>query len=290
MTRSVTGSSGVAARKPGALLSTTPLRPPPTKWAALRRFDNTPATLPVPAHPYLTASNFIGETDEVDYQCVIEVHPGMKGRYPVNLARMRERSGGLGPAIGNLELGQPMHSIGRRVTNDPNEASDEQKLLGLAHIARIKRDLAEMGTHLRGHYQMGLGRAGAGPGDLAAWQATGCAELIVLDLYGPIDLAWMARNGDRLRRARALADLTGGRVGAFVTPGTLAHLKGWIRDLDTITQFVRMTGSELGVRPLVDEWFFWADGARRDAKNRLYRLFYDTVDPHLHAFARWEAP
>lgn len=260
------------------------------RFAVLRRFEGAPAALPVPAHGYLTAWNFWADGDAIDYQCPIAAHPGMKGRYPVNLARMRERSAGLGGVIGNIELGQPMHSLGRRYTSDPNEAFDEGKLLGLSHIARIKQDLAAMGTRLRGHYQMGLGRAGAGPGDLAAWQATGCAELIVLDLYGPIDLAWMARNGDRLRRARALADLTGGRVGAFVTPGTLAHLKGWIRDLDTITQFVRMTGSELGVRPLVDEWFFWADGARRDAKNRLYRLFYDTVDPHLHAFARWEAP
>jgi hypothetical protein len=273
------------------------------KFAVLRRFEGTPAALPVPAHGYLTAWNFWADGDAIDYRCPIAAHPGMKGRYPVNLARMRERSAGLGGVIGNIELGQPMHSLGRRYTSDPNEAFDEGKLLGLAHIARIKQDLAAMGTRLRGHYQMGLGRAGAGPGDLAAWAASGGAELIVLDLYGPVDLAWINKNGDRVRRARALADATGGRVGAFVTPGSLGDPERWKADLDAIARFAAWHGSALGPRldkegrplggpgrPLVDEWFFWADGARRDPQLRLYRLGYGVVEPCLEIFAGWGAP
>jgi hypothetical protein len=74
-----------------------------------------------------------------------------------------------------------------------------------------------------------------------------------------------------------------------VTPGSLADPDQWRADLDAIGRFAAWHGSALG-GPLVDEWFFWADGARRDPQLRLYRLGYGVVEPCLEIFAGWEAP
>lgn len=230
-------------------------------WTCFRRVLNEPD---LPRHGYITETDLYAEGDVKDFVCSIPSMAGQKSPIPVNLERMQQRIP-KGPVVANLELGAQMHRVG----TGADGLTPASLMRGISHIGVITEMARRMGCQIRGYYQAGFASQAVGEeDDFIAWSVAGCHPLIILDLYGRVDLAWLRRNIPRVERARNLADRTRGKVGVFVAPRT--HLGN--RAPSEFQQDLLMVQ---GLKTFIDEFFLFFDGGPERTDFSEVEPFYD---------------